>query len=36
LPIFDGGACRSNLASTVATQDAALASSERSIQSAFR
>ena len=36
LPIFDGGARRSNLASTVATRDAALASYERSIQSAFR
>ncbi len=36
MPIFDGGARRSNLASTVATRDAALASYERSIQSAFR
>lgn len=36
LPIFDGGARRSNLASTLAARDAALASYERSIQSAFR
>lgn len=36
LPIFDGGARRSNLASTIAARDAALANYERAIQAAFR
>lgn len=36
LPIFDGGARRSNLESTIAARDAALASYERAIQAAFR